>query len=157
MHRIAISRSLMLGHPEPKNDARICCSSPCICDVSVASLSAVSRCWRSSGSSNCCTDELSQTALDSWLTTSVTVRSWSSSRNTTTHTLDPPVSSTRNAAAKHLRSGHFYIPVAWTTLQEQWPLETSHHAWCHELLGVMHLDDYALVTTTTREGTRQYI
>jgi len=88
MNRTAMSRSLMVCHLEPRNKARICCSSAWTCDVSVASLSAVSRCWQMSGSSNCCNDTLSQTALGS-CTMPVSARSQSSTNTTSTYTTSP--------------------------------------------------------------------
>ena len=84
--RTAISRSLMLRHVELKSDARICWSSTCTCDVSVASLSAVSRCSRTSGSSSWCSDKLLQMAVGS-CAMSVSTGCWSSSRHSTTYTL----------------------------------------------------------------------
>lgn len=86
MKRTITSRWLKAGQRETTSDARICWSSWWMCDVRVASWSAVSRCWCSNGSSTCCNVVLSHTACESWAA-SVNVCCWSSSsRNIiTTH------------------------------------------------------------------------
>ena len=65
--RTAMSRSLKFSDRElpPVTDAGICRSNACMFDVSVASLSAMSRCCRISGSSSWWSVALSQTPLGS--------------------------------------------------------------------------------------------
>ena len=64
--RAATSRSLKFCHRDlPVGDAVTCCSSARMFDDSVASLSAMSRCWIISGSSSWCNVVLLQTVLGS--------------------------------------------------------------------------------------------
>ena len=87
MSRTAMSRSLKFSDHElpPVSDAGICRSNACMFDVSVASLSAMSRCCRISGSSSWWSVALSQTLLGSC----VRACCWSSSKNIMTLTRQP--------------------------------------------------------------------